>query len=115
MACGSAARQLTTLAMVEVPFAAASPDDPAWVDDVLRGFDRSMTKQERLFVYLPFEHSECSADQDLSVRLIEEFADESWTRYALAHQAAIDRFGRFPFRNAALGRSSLSGRWTPAP
>jgi uncharacterized protein (DUF924 family) len=201
MACGSAARQLTTLAMVEVPFAAASPDDPAWVDDVLRfwfgelpasdwfrrndevddrirerflalhasivanggspedsspraqlaaiivldqfsrnlyrddprafaadadarrlarnlvlrGFDRSMTKQERLFVYLPFEHSECSADQDLSVRLIEELADESWTRYALAHQAAIDRFGRYPFRNAALGRSSLSGRWTPAP
>jgi uncharacterized protein (DUF924 family) len=75
---------------------------------VEQGFDRSMTNQERLFVYLPFEHSENPDDQRLSVRLVEELGNESWTRYALAHQAAIDRFGRFPFRNAALGRSSTA-------
>ena len=65
-----------------------------------------MTNQERLFVYLPFEHSENPDDQSWSVRLVRELGNESWTRYALAHQAAIDRFGRFPFRNAALGRTS---------
>lgn len=73
---------------------------------VEQGFDRAMTPQERLFVYLPFEHSENSDDQALAVRLIEALGNEYWTRYALAHQAAISRFGRFPFRNAALGRVS---------
>ena len=73
---------------------------------VEQGFDRAMTNQQRLFVYLPFEHSENADDQCLSVRLVDELGNESWTRYALAHQAAIDRFGRFPFRNAALGRTS---------
>jgi uncharacterized protein (DUF924 family) len=75
---------------------------------VEQGFDRAMTNQERLFVYLPFEHSENPDDQCLSVRLVEELGNESWTRYALAHQVAINRFGRFPFRNAALGRSSTA-------
>ena len=75
---------------------------------VEQGLDRAMTNQERLFVYLPFEHSENPDDQCLSVRLVEELGNESWTRYALAHQVAINRFGRFPFRNAALGRSSTA-------
>jgi uncharacterized protein (DUF924 family) len=70
------------------------------------GLDRGMTRAERYFVYLPFEHSEDREHQALAVRLIEQLEDESWTRYARAHQVVIDRFGRFPHRNAILGRSS---------
>jgi uncharacterized protein (DUF924 family) len=73
---------------------------------VERGLDRSMTDQERNFLYLPFEHSEDRADQALSVELIRRLGNEEWTRYALAHQEMIDRFGRFPHRNAILGRES---------
>jgi uncharacterized protein (DUF924 family) len=65
-----------------------------------------MTPAERLFLYLPFEHSEDRADQALAVRLIGQLGNEEWTRYALAHQSIIDRFGRFPHRNAVLGRTS---------
>jgi uncharacterized protein (DUF924 family) len=64
------------------------------------------TPPQRLFVYLPFEHSENAADQALAVRLIEALGNGYWTRYAVAHQETIARFGRFPFRNAALGRIS---------
>ncbi len=71
-----------------------------------RGLDRGMTAEERLFLYLPFEHSEDRADQDLSVRLIEALGNEYWTRYAQAHRSIIERFGRFPHRNAILGRTS---------
>lgn len=71
-----------------------------------RGFDRAMTREERLFVYLPFEHSEDREDQALSVQLIGQLGREDWTTYALAHQSIIDRFGRFPHRNAILGRTS---------
>jgi uncharacterized protein (DUF924 family) len=75
---------------------------------VAQGFDRAMTPQQRLFAYLPFEHSEDADDQALAVRLIEALGNEYWTRYAVAHQVAIARFGRFPFRNAALGRPSTA-------
>ena len=73
---------------------------------VAQGFDRAMTPPERLFVYLPFEHSENADDQALAVRHIATLGNEYWTHYAVAHQTTIDRFGRFPFRNAALGRVS---------
>jgi uncharacterized protein (DUF924 family) len=73
---------------------------------IARGFDDVMTAQERLFLYLPFEHSEDRADQALSVELIARLGDAEWTRYAVAHKAIIDRFGRFPHRNAILNRES---------
>jgi uncharacterized protein (DUF924 family) len=69
------------------------------------GLDLAMTAAERYFVYLPFEHSEDREHQALAVRLIEPLGDESWTRYARMHQAAIIRFGRFPHRNRILGRT----------
>jgi len=65
-----------------------------------------MTRAERYIVYLPFEHSEDREHQALAVRLIEPLGDEGWTRWARAHQLMIDRFGRFPHRNAILGRTS---------
>jgi uncharacterized protein (DUF924 family) len=71
-----------------------------------RGLDRAMTDHERMFVYLPFEHSEDRDDQALSVRLFAQLGNEGWTRYAQAHKELIDKFGRFPHRNAILGRES---------
>jgi len=70
------------------------------------GSDVVMTRTERYFVYLPFEHSEDREDQALSVRLITQLGNEDWTRFALEHQSIINRFGRFPHRNAALGRTT---------
>jgi uncharacterized protein (DUF924 family) len=70
------------------------------------GLDSEMEPEERYFLYLPFEHSEDPADQALAVDLIARLDCEEWTKYALAHQALIDRFGRFPHRNAVLGRQS---------
>jgi uncharacterized protein (DUF924 family) len=68
--------------------------------------DLPMTREERMFVYLPFEHSEDRDDQALAVRLIGQLGNEHWTRYAVAHQRIIERFGRFPHRNEILGRTS---------
>jgi uncharacterized protein (DUF924 family) len=69
-------------------------------------FDRSMNDKERYFLYLPLEHSEDRDDQTLAVKLIGSIGNENWTRYSIAHKQTIDRFGRFPHRNAILGRPS---------
>ncbi len=71
-----------------------------------RGLDTTLTKNQRLFAYLPFVHSENAADQARSVELMGELKDEELTKYAVAHKVIIDRFGRFPHRNAILGRPS---------
>ncbi len=73
-----------------------------------QGFDIAMTAQERLFLYLPFEHSEERADQMLAVQLIASVSNAEWTRSAIAHKEIIDRFGRFPHRNAVLNRLSTA-------
>jgi uncharacterized protein (DUF924 family) len=73
---------------------------------ISQSFDRAMTAQERCFLYMPFEHSEDRADQALAVELFAQLGNAEWTHYALEHQAIIDRFGRFPHRNAALNRQS---------
>ena len=71
------------------------------------GFDTQLTPVERMFVYLPFEHAETIEDQDVSVRLHEalrEALGEETVGYADRHRDVIRRFGRFPHRNAVLGR-----------
>ena len=77
---------------------------------VAQGFDEDMLPVERLFLYLPFEHSERLADQIAACELtqpLEAFPEtEDAYRYALAHRRVIERFGRFPHRNAILGRDS---------
>jgi len=73
-----------------------------------QGLDRALTPQQRLFVYLPFVHSENADDQALAVRLVATLDHEEWTRSALAHQSTIARFGRFPMRNVALGRGATA-------
>ena len=75
---------------------------------IARGEDRSLRNDERLHVYLPFEHSEDLADQDRAVALVAALGNAEWTRYAEAHRAVIARFGRFPHRNAVLGRESTA-------
>lgn len=73
---------------------------------VKQRFDDALNEQERLFLYLPFEHSEDRKDQALAVELIARLGNEEWTRDAIAHKAIIDRFGRFPHRNSILDRLS---------
>ncbi|CAM8650090.1 Protein of unknown function DUF924 [Paracoccaceae bacterium] len=72
------------------------------------GWDMGAPEPERQFFYMPFEHSENPADQELAVRLLTErmASDPDMALHARAHQAIIARFGRFPFRNAALGRDT---------
>jgi uncharacterized protein (DUF924 family) len=70
-----------------------------------QGWDKAMTQAERLFAYLPFEHSEDLADQDLCCELMKDF-DAEQLRFALRHREIIRRFGRFPHRNGSLGRQS---------
>jgi len=77
---------------------------------VAQGFDRAMLPVERMFFYLPFEHSEALADQleacELNAALDAYPETKDVYRYALAHRDIIQRFGRFPHRNAILGRAS---------
>lgn len=77
-------------------------------DVVAKGWDLPMTPYERMFVYLPFEHSEDLADQDESVRLFETIAAAlggDTLDYAIRHRDVIRTYGRFPHRNAILGRT----------
>ncbi len=71
-----------------------------------RGFDQTAPAVMRTFFYLPFEHGEDLADQERSVALFEAMGDAEALRWALAHRDIIARFGRFPHRNAVLGRES---------
>ena len=75
---------------------------------VERRFDLTFEdKDRRMFLYLPLEHSEELADQDLCVALCRERIDDpEYLRYAERHREIIERFGRFPHRNAILGRPS---------
>jgi uncharacterized protein (DUF924 family) len=71
---------------------------------IAKGFDQALGPVERMFVYLPFEHSEALADQEEAVRLFATLGDDA-VKYAQRHLDVIRRFGRFPHRNAALGRT----------
>lgn len=71
------------------------------------GFDRPLPSAWRLFLYLPLEHSEALGDQETCVRLCEALdGPAEWAAYARAHRDVIARFGRFPHRNAILGRAT---------
>jgi uncharacterized protein (DUF924 family) len=84
---------------------AADPIAHALADKAIReGWDREMTVEERQFLYLPFQHAETAADQERALALFANLGDEKALRYAELHRDVIRRFGRFPGRNAALGR-----------
>ena len=70
-----------------------------------RGEGAQLNETERQFLYMPFQHAENREDQARSVVLFSEF-DEKTLGFARRHQEIVDRFGRFPHRNAVLGRES---------
>ena len=72
---------------------------------VARGFDKELAHDERKFLYMPFEHSEHLEDQNEAVLLFSELGDAEQIDYAKRHRDIIARFGRFPHRNAMLGRA----------
>jgi uncharacterized protein (DUF924 family) len=78
---------------------------------VASGADRSLSGVQRQFVYLPFEHAEDLSHQRTAVQLFEQLERDEPARAGLAewarkHHDIVERFGRFPHRNAALGRPS---------
>ncbi len=72
------------------------------------GADQAVAPERRAFFYLPFEHSEMMEDQERSVSLFTALGDEQYLDYAQRHLDVIRQFGRFPHRNALLGRVSTN-------
>jgi len=70
-----------------------------------KGWDAGMSQEERQFLYMPLMHSEMLADQRRSVALYERLGLAEAADFAVRHHDQIARFGRFPGRNAALGRA----------
>jgi uncharacterized protein (DUF924 family) len=73
---------------------------------IAAGFDQQLDRQQRWFLYMPFQHSEDRAAQARSIQLFTQLGDAENLDYARRHQEIVDRFGRFPHRNEVLGRVS---------
>ncbi|NOJ99773.1 DUF924 domain-containing protein, partial [Corallococcus coralloides] len=73
---------------------------------IAQGLDTQLPPEQRAFLYMPFMHSESAAIQAESVRLFTALGQANNLDYARQHQAIVERFGRFPHRNAVLGRES---------
>jgi len=94
----------------DTPRAFATDPLAFWIAQaaIAKGFDTNLTKDERSFLYLPFEHAENPQAQERCVALMATLRDAELSKWAEAHKAIIDRFGRFPHRNTILGRSSTA-------
>jgi uncharacterized protein (DUF924 family) len=73
---------------------------------LVRGFDAQVPAELRGFFYLPFEHSEDLADQERGIAFYQAAGDSDGLKWAEIHADIIRRFGRFPHRNAVLGRAT---------
>ncbi len=73
---------------------------------IAQGCDRQLDIHGRLFLYMPFQHAESPVIQEESVRLFRALGDDDYLPYAIEHHEIIEKFGRFPLRNKALGRQS---------
>lgn len=73
------------------------------------GLDDALSQDERSFLYMPFMHSEELDDQDRALLLFTALGNQNSLDYAHKHHDVIARFGRFPHRNAVLGRSMRPG------
>jgi uncharacterized protein (DUF924 family) len=71
-----------------------------------RGWDEAMPPERRAFLYMPLMHAEDREEQRLSVECFTRLGNPDNLDFAHQHRVVIDRFGRFPSRNAALGRVS---------
>ncbi|QUT06447.1 DUF924 domain-containing protein [Sphingobium phenoxybenzoativorans] len=72
---------------------------------VAKGYDVQIGGAGRMFFYMPFQHSEAMADQDVSLVFFQAYGDDNALEFAKKHHDMIARYGRFPHRNAALGRA----------
>ena len=75
---------------------------------IARGLDRELNDEQKVFLYMPYMHSESLADQDRAVELFERAGLHENVRWANHHRDIVQRFGRFPHRNGPLGRASTS-------
>lgn len=73
---------------------------------ILLGVDQELSLQHRIFLYLPFMHSESMVIHEQAVKLFDQKGMEYNLDFELRHKAIIEQFGRYPHRNAALGRQS---------
>jgi uncharacterized protein (DUF924 family) len=73
---------------------------------IVRGFDSQVPAEMRSFFYLPFQHSEDLADQERGIAFYKAIGDVENLKWAELHADIIRRFGRFPHRNAVLGRTT---------
>lgn len=73
---------------------------------IFDGADREVEPERTMFFYMPFMHAESLVIQDEGVRLFENLGQPDTLKFMLDHRETIARFGRFPFRNKALGRHS---------
>jgi|HigsolmetaAR201D_1030396.scaffolds.fasta_scaffold00937_13 uncharacterized protein (DUF924 family) len=73
-----------------------------------RNYDRDLAVNERKFLYMPFMHSEDLETQSRCVELFSALGDAESLRFAVEHHDIVHRFGRFPHRNAILGRDSTA-------
>jgi uncharacterized protein (DUF924 family) len=73
---------------------------------IARGFDQRVPLAERMFFYLPFEHSEKLADQERCIALMRTTGDADLVKWAELHADIIRRFGRFPHRNEVFARAT---------
>ena len=71
-----------------------------------RGFDKTLIATQRSFLYTPYMHSESLSDQDLALELFDQPGLEGNLRFSHHHRALVEKYGRFPHRNEALGRIS---------
>ncbi len=73
---------------------------------IRRGLDKELSSGQQAFLYMPFMHSESAEIHELAVTLFSKPGMEDNLNFELKHKEIIDRFGRYPHRNAILGRKS---------
>lgn len=75
---------------------------------ILQGYDKILQQEQKLFLYLPFMHSESKMIHEQAVKIFEEYGIEGNLKFEYAHKKIIDEFGRYPHRNEILGRISTA-------
>jgi uncharacterized protein (DUF924 family) len=89
-------------------FAGEAPSRQIAEAAIEQGFDQSLTDSQKVFLYMPYMHSENVADQDRVLELFDQAGLLDNLRWAKHHRDIVVRFGRFPHRNAVLGRESTA-------
>lgn len=89
-------------------FAGEAPSREVAAAAIAQGFEQQLGNEQKAFLFLPYMHSESLADQDRSVALFEQAGLMENLRWAKHHRDIVAHFGRFPHRNAILGRESTA-------